>query len=137
MHAYHALSEDRRAFDDGRVWCQSSSLDGAGDRRLEGFAGSPGVVEGVARVVLRPDQLGELQRGEILVASSASTSWTRVFGTIAAAVFDSGGTMCNAAIVAREFGLPTIIGAGTATERIKTGDRLRVDADSGLVEILA
>jgi pyruvate, water dikinase len=114
-----------------------SSVDGAGGRTLTGFAGSPGVAEGVARVILRPDQLGELERGEILVAPSTSTSWTPVFGTIAAAVLDSGGIMCHAAIVAREYGLPAVIGTGSATKRIKTGDRLRVDADSGVVEILS
>ena len=103
----------------------------------EEMRASPGVVEGVARVVLPSDRLGALRQGEILVARSASTSWTPVFGTIAAAVFDSGGIMCNAATVAREYGLPIVIGTRTATRRIKTGDRLRVDADSGVVEILA
>ncbi len=108
--------------------------DGAG--ALTGFAASPGVVEGVARVILGPDQLRELEDGEILVAPSTSTSWTPVFGKIAAAVLDSGGIMCHAAIVAREYGLPAVVGTGTGTKRIKTGDRLRVDADSGVVTIL-
>ena len=112
-------------------------MEGVDDRTLTGFAGSPGVAEGRARVVLRPEQLGELQQGEILVAPSTSTSWTPVFGKIAAAVLDSGGIMCHAAIVAREYGLPAVIGTGSATKRIKTGDRLRVDADAGIVEILA
>ena len=75
--------------------------------------------------------------GEILVAPSISTSWTPVFGTIAAAVLDIGGIMCHAAIVAREYGLPAVVGTGTATKRIKTGDRIRVDADAGVVTILA
>ena len=104
--------------------------------RLTGFAASPGVAEGTARVILRPDQLGELEQGEILVAGSTSPSWTPVFGTIAAAVLDSGGIMCHAAIVAREYGLPAVVGTGSATKRIKTGDRFRVDANSGVVEIL-
>jgi phosphohistidine swiveling domain-containing protein len=122
---------------DERVQEWLSSLDGADSRRLTGAAGSPGLVEGVARVILRPEQLSELQQGEILVAPSTSTSWTPVFGRIAAAVLDSGGIMCHAAIVAREYGLPAVIGTGSGTKRIKTGDRLRVDADSGVVEILA
>ena len=95
------------------------------------------MAEGVARVILHPEQLRELQQGEILVASSTSPSWTPVFGRIAAAVLDSGGIMCHAAIVAREYGLPAVIGTGSATKRIKTGDRLRVDANAGVVEILA
>jgi pyruvate,water dikinase len=114
-----------------------SSLKGVDNRRLTGFPGSPGVSEGVARVVLHPEQLVELQQGEILVAPSTSPSWTPVFGRIAAAVLDSGGIMCHAAIVAREYGLPAVIGTGSATKRIRTGDRLRVDADAGVVEILA
>jgi pyruvate,water dikinase len=122
---------------DERVQQWLSSLDGADDRRLTGSAGSPGVAEGRARVILHPEQLGELQQGEILVAPSTSTSWTPVFGRIAAAVLDSGGIMCHAAIVAREYGLPAVIGTGSATKRIKTGDLLRVDANSGVVEILA
>jgi pyruvate, water dikinase len=137
MHADHAPSEDGRTLDDARFRFRPSPPDEVHDRKLTGFAGSPGVVDGVARVVLRPEQLGEVRHGEILVAPSASTSWTPVFGMIAAAVFGSGGIMCNAAIVAREYGLPAIIGAGTATKRIKTGDRLRIDADSGVVEIRA
>jgi pyruvate,water dikinase len=95
------------------------------------------VAEGLAHVVLHPEQLGELRQGEILVAASTSPSWTPVFGRIAAAVLDSGGIMCHAAIVAREYGLPAVIGTGSGTKRIKTGDRLRVDADAGVVEILA
>jgi pyruvate,water dikinase len=117
-----------------RDWLESS--DETRGRSLSGVAGSPGVAEGAARVILRVDQLAELEPGEILVAPSTSTSWTPVFGTIAAAVMDVGGIMCHAAIVAREYGLPAVVGTGTATRRIKTGDRLRVDADAGVVTIL-
>ncbi len=80
-------------------------------------------------MLLRADQLGELEEGEILVAPSTSTSWTPVFDTIVAAVLDTGGIMCHAAIVAREYGLPAVVGTGTGTKRIRTGDLLRVDAD--------
>jgi pyruvate,water dikinase len=115
-------------------WLASS--DGARALELTGVAASPGVAEGPARVILRHDQLGELEQGEILVAPSTSSSWTPVFGKIAAAVLDIGGIMSHAAIVAREYGLPAVVGTGTGTTRIKTGDRLRVDADAGLVTIL-
>ncbi len=117
-----------------RVEAWLSSDDGG--VTLGGVAASPGVAEGRARVIFGPHQLGELELGEILVAPSTSTSWTPVFGTIAAAVLDVGGTMCHAAIVAREYGLPAVVGAGSATTRIKTGDLLRVDADRGVVTIL-
>jgi pyruvate, water dikinase len=103
---------------------------------LTGTSGSPGVVEGPARVLLDADGAHELQKGEILVAPTTSTSWTPVFGTIAGAVLDVGGIMCHAAIVAREYGLPAVVGTGTGTKRIRTGDRIRVDANAGVVTIL-
>ena len=115
-------------------WLESSTV--SEGRVLTGIAGSPGVTEGTARVVLRVEQMGELEDGEILVAPSTSTSWTPVFGRIAAAVTDAGGVMCHAAIVAREYRLPAVLGTGSATKQIKTGDRLRVDGSTGVVTIL-
>jgi pyruvate,water dikinase len=123
-------------FTDQRIQEWLSALDGAGESKLTGFAASPGVAEGLARVIHRADQIGVIEQGEVLVAPATSPSWTPVFGKIAAAVLDSGGIMCHAAIIAREYGLPAVIGTGSATKRIKTGDRLRVDADSGVVTIL-
>jgi pyruvate, water dikinase len=110
--------------------------DSDGGMTIRGIAGSPGNAEGRARVIFHPEELHELEAGEILVASTTSTSWTPVFGKIAAAVLDVGGIMCHAAIVAREYGLPAVVGTATATKRIKTGDRIQVDADRGVVTIL-
>jgi pyruvate,water dikinase len=103
---------------------------------VAGIAASPGVVEGYARVILDVEQLADVQDGEILVAPFTSTSWTPVFGRIVAAVTDIGGVMCHAAIVAREYGLPAVLGTGSATKRIATGDRIRVDADTGIVTVI-
>ena len=103
---------------------------------LTGFAGSPGVAEGLARVVLRPDQLDTVQEGEILVAPVTSPSWTPVFGRIRGAVSDIGGIMCHAAIVSREYGLPAVVGTGFGTSTIKTGQLIRVDGNAGTVTIL-
>ena len=103
---------------------------------LSGMAGSPGVVEGVARVLRSPDQLGELQKGEILVTPVTAPSWAPIFGKISAAVTDIGGMMSHAAIVCREYGLPAVTGTGNASSRITTGMRLRVDGNAGTVEIL-
>ncbi len=114
-------------------WLDSGGED---DHVLKGFAGSPGVAEGTARVVLSPDRLRELEEGEILIAPFTSPSWAPVFGTIAGAVLDAGGIMSHAAIVAREYGLPAVVGTGTATKRIKTGDRVHVDGSTGVVTIL-
>jgi pyruvate,water dikinase len=117
-----------------KAWLESSGGDAVDT--LSGVAGSSGVVEGVARVIFGIDDLRELQDGEVLVASCTSTSWTPVFGRIAAAVTDAGGVMCHAAIVAREYGLPAVLGTGSATRQINTGDVIRVDGDSGVVTIL-
>lgn len=108
----------------------------AADNTLHGFAGSPGVAEGVARVIMQPSELDELQEGEILVAPVTSPSWTPVFARIRGAVSDIGGIMCHAAIVSREYGLPAVVGTGNATSAIKTGQRIRVDGDNGTVTIL-
>jgi pyruvate, water dikinase len=110
---------------------------GNGDGALTGFAGSSGVVEGTARVILDVRDIGKLEEGEILVAPVTSPSWTPVFGKVAAAVSDIGGIMSHAAIVAREYGMPAVVGTGSATARIKTGDRVRVDGDNGVVTILS
>jgi pyruvate,water dikinase len=115
-----------------RQWLGSAG----GARQLKGIACSPGVAEGRARVILAPEQLGQLQYGEVLVAPSTSPSWTPVFSKLAAAVLDVGGIMSHAAIVAREYALPAVAGTGNATQLIKTGDRVRVDGDAGTVTIL-
>ena len=87
-------------------------------------------------MILDVEQLADVRTGEILVAPFTQTSWTPVFARIAAAVTDAGGVMCHAAIVAREYSLPAVLGTGSATKRIATGDRIRVDADNGTVTIL-
>jgi pyruvate,water dikinase len=103
---------------------------------LTGIAGSSGIAEGAARVILDVEQLIDIQDGEILVAPFTSTSWTPAFLKIAGAVTDAGGVMCHAAIVAREYALPAVLGTGAATKQIATGDLIRVDGNEGLVTVL-
>ncbi|HEY3277527.1 MAG TPA: PEP-utilizing enzyme [Syntrophorhabdaceae bacterium] len=103
---------------------------------IQGSAGSSGVVTGKARVLKNVEQLADLQEGEILVATTTSPSWAPSFVKIAGAVTDVGGPMCHAAIVCREYGLPTVVGTGKGTQIIKTGDLIRIDGDTGLVKIL-
>jgi pyruvate,water dikinase len=117
-----------------KEWAAPGDEDGAA---LSGFAGSPGVVEGTARVILDVRDIGKLEEGEVLVAPVTSPSWTPVFGKVAAAVSDIGGIMSHAAIVAREYGMPAVVGTGSATTRIKSGDRVRVDGGAGVVTILS
>jgi pyruvate, water dikinase len=103
---------------------------------VKGMAAAPGVVEGIARVLRSPDQLSELKKGEILVTPVTAPSWAPVFGKIGGAVTDIGGMMSHAAIVCREYGLPAVTGTGNASSKIKTGQRLRVDGNTGTVTIL-
>jgi pyruvate,water dikinase len=103
---------------------------------LTGLAASPGIAEGPARVISGPDQLHEIQDGEILVATVTAPSWGPVFGKIRAAVTDIGGMMSHAAIVCREYGLPAVTGTGSASTAISTGTRIRVDGSTGKVTIL-
>jgi pyruvate,water dikinase len=104
--------------------------------QLHGFAASPGVVEGVARVLKNVNDIGQVREGDILVSPVTTPSWGPVFPKIKAAVSDIGGTMSHAAIVAREYGMPAVVGTGRATKRIVTGQRIRVDGDNGIVTIL-
>jgi pyruvate,water dikinase len=106
------------------------------DGEVRGYAASSGIVEGVARVVRDVNEIGSVQPGEVLVCPVTAPSWGPVFPKIAAAVSDIGGMMSHAAIVAREYGMPAVVGTGHATKRIKTGDRVRVDGDSGVVTIV-
>ncbi len=113
-----------------------SGDDAKSDGSITGMAASPGVVEGRARVVTHADQIGEVQEGEILVASITAPSWGPIFGKIKATVTDIGGMMSHAAIVCREYGLPAVTGTGRASTTIQTGQLIRVDGTSGRVEIL-
>ena len=110
--------------------------DSGNKNELKGMAASGGVAEGKARVIFSPDQLGELEQGEILVAPVTAPSWGPVFGKISATVTDIGGMMSHAAIVCREYGLPAVTGTGNASTTIKTGMTLRVDGTNGTVEII-
>ena len=110
--------------------------DQVSENELHGFAASPGVVEGIARVLKNVNDIGQVREGDILVSTVTTPSWGPVFPKIKAAVSDIGGTMSHAAIVAREYGLPAVVGTGRATKRIMTGQKIRVDGDNGIVTIL-
>ena len=103
---------------------------------IRGFAASSGVAEGPARIVKSVEEITRLQKGDILVCQVTNPTWAPVFQKIAAAVSDIGGSMSHAAIVAREYGLPAVVGTGSATSRIKDGQRIRVDGARGIVTIL-
>ncbi|MCS7174003.1 MAG: PEP-utilizing enzyme [Armatimonadetes bacterium] len=116
-----------------REWAEGVREEG---KVLRGIGASPGTAEGIARVVLRTEQLTEVQDGEILVCYATQPSWTPVLSRVRGTVTDAGGLMSHAAIVAREFGIPAVLGTGSATKRIRTGQRLWIDGDAGIVRIL-
>ncbi|MBV6508032.1 MAG: hypothetical protein JJLCMIEE_01091 [Acidimicrobiales bacterium] len=103
---------------------------------ITGVPVSPGLVEGTARVITDPAACEPLVDGEILVARTTDPSWVSMFLTAGGLVIDIGGAMSHGAIVARELGIPCVIGTESGTERLRSGDRLRVDGNSGEVQVI-
>ncbi|MBB6214182.1 pyruvate,water dikinase [Anaerosolibacter carboniphilus] len=103
---------------------------------LKGFAGAAGRVEGMVRILTNPEDGEKLQPGEILVATTTNVGWTPLFPRAGAVITDVGAPLSHAAIVARELGIPAVVGCGNATIRLKTGDRVLVDGGQGIVHIL-
>jgi pyruvate,water dikinase len=101
---------------------------------LRGSPASPGVVSGIARVIRSP-QGARLEPGEILVAPSTDPGWTPLFLTAGALVMEMGGMMSHGAVVAREYGIPAVVGVAGATEQITTGQRVTVDGSAGTVAL--
>jgi pyruvate,water dikinase len=114
---------------------EASAAAETGDE-LTGLGVSPGVVEGRARVVLDA-ATSELEPGEVLVCRTTDPSWASLFLVASALVIDIGGALSHGAIVARELGVPCVINTRAGTHRLRTGDRLRVDGDRGVVTVLA
>ena len=103
---------------------------------ITGFPGATGVVEGRVRVILTVEEGEQLQPGEILVTTATNVGWTPLFPRAAAVVTDVGAPLSHAAIVARELGIPAVVGCGNATMRLHTGDLVRVNGMQGTVEVL-
>jgi phosphohistidine swiveling domain-containing protein len=103
---------------------------------VRGLAASPGVVEGVARHVESLEEFDQVRQGEILVCQMTNPAWVVLFTKIIGLVTDAGGATSHPAVVSREFGIPAVVGTSVATQRIKTGDRVRVNGSTGVVEIL-
>ncbi|MHB8890964.1 MAG: PEP-utilizing enzyme [Candidatus Limnocylindrales bacterium] len=115
-----------------KFYRQASTVAGT----VAGIGGSPGVVEGVARVVLREDQFDMVQAGDILVCQMTNPAWVVLFTKIVGLVTDAGGTVSHPAVLSREFGIPAVVGTSVGTEKIKNGDRIRINGTTGVVEII-
>jgi phosphohistidine swiveling domain-containing protein len=103
---------------------------------VTGFAGAVGIVEGMVRRLTSPEEGHQLQPGEILVTVTTNVGWTPLFSRAAAIVTDVGAPFSHAAIVARELGIPAVVGCGNATMHLHSGDRVRVNGGQGTVEVL-
>lgn len=103
---------------------------------VKGFAGASGTVTGTARVIYDISEADKFQEGEILVTTATNIGWTVIFPKASAIVTDIGAPLSHAAIVAREFGIPAVVGCGNATTVIKTGDKITVDGAAGTVKIV-
>jgi pyruvate,water dikinase len=104
-------------------------------RQLHGHPGSRGIATGIARVARTLDDASHLRPGEILVATTTMPAWTPLFGVAAAVITETGGVLSHCAIVAREYGLPAVVGAYGAMQRITTGQEITVDGTTGLVTL--
>jgi pyruvate,water dikinase len=107
-----------------------------GNGVVKGFPGAAGIVEGIVRVLHIPEESDQFHPGEILVAVTTNVGWTPIFPRAAAVVTDVGAPLSHAAIVARELGIPAVVGCVNATSCLKTGDRVRVNGGQGTVEVL-
>jgi pyruvate,water dikinase len=126
----------RLLLSDGQAFYEGAGGSPAGDgRTLRGDPVSPGVIEGPVRVVRDPRH-AQLAPGEILVCPGTDPSWTPLFLTAGGLVMEVGGMMTHGAVVAREYGLPAVAGVHEATQRLRTGQRIRVDGSSGQVVLL-
>ncbi len=103
---------------------------------LRGSAGSSGRVRGTARIIDSISEAGRLRSGDILVAQTTAPPWTPLFATVAAVVTDTGGVLSHCAVVAREYGIPAVVGTGMATRVIEDGQLIEVDGDAGIVRIV-
>ena len=132
---FHKLTAPRVITSDGEI--PVAKLEGvdAPEGALIGSPVSAGVIEGVAKVVLDPGTEA-LEPGEILVAPFTDPGWTPLFVNAAGLVTEIGGLMTHGSLVAREYGIPAVVGVVDATQRIKTGQRVRVHGEAGYIEIL-
>jgi pyruvate,water dikinase len=105
--------------------------------QIAGIAASAGIFQGPAKVVLSVDQFDMVDKGDVLVCQMTNPAWVTLFTKISGLVTDTGGMTSHPGVLAREFGIPAVVGTSVATQKIKTGDILRVNGATGVVEILA
>jgi pyruvate,water dikinase len=105
------------------------------DGIVKGAAGAPGVIRGTARVVLTLGEVDRLAPGEILVTYATAPPWTPLFAVAGGVVTDAGGVLSHCAVVAREYGIPAVVGTRKGTARIRDGMTITVDGSNGIVRL--
>ncbi len=125
----------RLLLSDGRAFYEGMRAPTGAEKTLTGSPVSPGSAEGRVRVVFDP-RSAALLPGEILVCPGTDPSWTPLFMSASGLVMEVGGMMTHGAVVAREYGIPAIVGVDQATRRLQTGQRVRINGSSGLIDVL-
>jgi pyruvate,water dikinase len=128
--AWMAMENRRNDF-----YCADMQCETASDSDIKGFPGAAGKVTGKVRVISDINHIDEVEEGDILVTCATNIGWTLVFPKVSAIVTDIGAPLSHAAIVAREFGIPAVVGCCNATTVLKTGDVVTVDGAKGIVII--
>ncbi len=131
-------ADEKRRIDifDERAAARAAPSDAKRSNVITGAPGSAGRVQGFVRCLLSPEEMHGLRQGEVLVTMQTDISWTVIFPRAAAVVTDVGAPLSHAAIVARELGIPAVVGCGDATARLKTGDLVMVDGGAGTVTLI-
>ena len=130
--------DEWRADEDHRsdYYIQDMKHTPAEDADIKGFAGAAGIVRGKVRVVTDIENIGDIKEADILVTAATNVGWTPVFTKVSAIVTDIGAPLSHAAIVARECGIPAVVGGGNATTLLHTGDKVIVDGSRVTVKML-
>jgi pyruvate,water dikinase len=106
------------------------------EKGLIGMPASPGRASGLARVIRTPEEFDRLQPGDVLIAPVTTPAWTPLFALAAAVVTDTGSPLAHASLAAREYGIPAVVGTGNATALLQDGQKVLVNGNIGLVEVL-
>ncbi|WP_028552081.1 phosphoenolpyruvate synthase [Paenibacillus sp. UNC451MF] len=132
---FEKLTPPRVITSDGEIIAGEYNRENLPDKAIVGLPVSTGVIEGRARVILNMED-SELEAGDILVTAFTDPGWTSLFVSIKGLVTEVGGLMTHGAVIAREYGLPAVVGVDNATKLIKDGQRIRVNGTEGYIEIL-
>ena len=120
---------------DGRAFYEGVGAEEEGSTVIAGSPVSPGVAEGIVHIIFNPHE-SQLAPGEILVCPATDPAWTPLFMSAGGLITEIGGMMTHGSVVAREYGIPAVVGVHQATARLKDGQRIRLDGTAGKIVII-